>query len=208
MAMIVLDRQPAFAHKQSGRPEGRPLSLSLLSSGMSLAYDGAISECAREPVAPIWVNLLEEPDMPIMSARQKNDARGTVRLLAVAARDTIRGHSTARREVVLNNVYRLLEAYRSTAFFGLEPSPRPYSARAAETISLLPRAERNVNDVKVAIEAAQAKAFPGRSKDQAIEAVANVLRGIVYPADFAKPTNDEVARAGDFFDEFVERLSA
>jgi hypothetical protein len=150
------------------------------------------------------------PDMPIMSAQQKNDARGTARLLAVVARDSIRNPQAipAARELALNNVYRLLEAYRVTAFFGLEPSPRPYSASTTEAISLLPRAERNVKDVKVAMDAAQAIAFPGQSKDQAIQAVAKVLRGITYPENAAKPSDEELAKAGRFFDEVVTRLSA
>lgn len=148
--------------------------------------------------------------MPIMSAQQKNDARGTARLLALAASDSIRNPPAipATREVVLNNVYRLLEAYRVTAFFGLEPSPRPYSAPGAEAISLLPRVEHNVRDVKIAMEAAQAIAFPGQSKDQAMEAVARVLRAIIYPENSAKPSNEELANAGQFFDEVVARLSA
>jgi hypothetical protein len=148
--------------------------------------------------------------MPIMSAQQKNDARGTARLLALAASDSIQHPQAipATREVVLNNMYRLLEAYRVTAFFGLEPSPRPYSARAADAISLLPRAERNVKDVKVAMEAAQAIAFPGQSKDEAMMAVARVLRGITYPANATKPSDEELANARRFFDEIVARLSS
>jgi hypothetical protein len=148
--------------------------------------------------------------MPIMSAQQKNDARGTARLLALAASDSIRGPRPipGTREVVLNNVYRLLEAYRVTAFFGLEPSPRPYSARATEAISLLPRAERHVNDVQVAMEKTQAVAFPGRSKDQAIDAIVRVLRGITYPGRFDRPSDEDLANASAFFDEVVTRLSA
>jgi hypothetical protein len=144
-----------------------------------------------------------------MSAQQKNDARGTARLLALAASDCIRNPQPipATREVVLNNVYRLLEAYRVTAFFGLEPSPRPYSARGTEAISLLPRAERHVKDVRVAMAAAQSVAFPGQSKDQAMTAVVRVLRGITYPEQFAKPSAEELAKAGSFFDEVIARLS-
>jgi hypothetical protein len=145
----------------------------------------------------------------VMSAQQKNDARGTARLLALAASDSIRNPAIipATREVVLNNMYRLLEAYRVTAFFGLEPSPRPYSARAAEAISLLPRMERNVKDVKVAMEAAQAITFPGRSKNQAIEAVVRVLRGVAYPENYPKPSDKDLEKATQFFDEVVTRLS-
>jgi hypothetical protein len=145
--------------------------------------------------------------MPIMSAHGQNDARGTARLLALAARDCIRNPQRTQ-EVMLNNLYRLLEAYRVTAFFGLEPSPGPYSARTAEAISLLPRAEHNVKDVKLAIEAAQAAAFPGQSKDQAVEAITRVLRGIAYPNEFVKPSAEELTKADSFFEEVITRLSA
>ena len=148
--------------------------------------------------------------MPIMSAQQKNDARGTARLLALAASESIRNPQPipATREIVLNNMYRLLEAYRVTVFFGLEPSPRPYSARTTEAISLLPRAERHVRDVKVAMEQALAVAFPGQSKDQAINAVVRVLRGITYPGQFDTPSDEDRTKAGSFFDEVIGRLNA
>ena len=51
--------------------------------------------------------------MPIMAAQGQNDARGTARLLAIAARDCVSNPTVATEQtVVLNNVYRLLEAYR------------------------------------------------------------------------------------------------
>jgi hypothetical protein len=145
-----------------------------------------------------------------MSAQQKNDARGTARLLALAARDSIRNPRDvpATRELLLNNVYRLLEEYRVTAFFGSESSLRPYSVRATEAISLLPRAERHVKDVRAAMESAQATAFPGQPKDQAIEAVVRVLRGITYPERFGSPSDEDLARASTFFDEVVSCLNA
>jgi hypothetical protein len=146
--------------------------------------------------------------MPIMSAQQQNDARGTARLLALAARDSIRTKSdVASREVVLNNVYRLLEAYRANAFFGLEPRARPFPARATEAISLLPRPGRHVREVRVALEEALAAAFPGQPKQEAIGVIEDVLRGITYPERFEKPSDDHRAKAGRFFDEVVTRLN-
>jgi hypothetical protein len=146
--------------------------------------------------------------MPIMSAQKQNDARGTARLLALAARDSIRNKSSATsREVILNNVYRLLQAYRTNAFFGSEPRAKPYPSRAAEMISLLLRPERHVREVKIALEEALAVAFPGESRDGAIGVLERVLRGITYPEDFDKPSDDDRAKAGSFFDEVVARLN-
>lgn len=147
--------------------------------------------------------------MPIMSAHQQNDARGTARLLALAARDSIRNTSSAAsREVVMNNVYRLLEAYRANAFFGIETRAKPFPARATEAISLLPRPERHVRDVRIALEEALAVAFPGQSKDEAIRVIEGVLRGITYPGQFDNPSDDDCIKAGSFFDEVVTRLNA
>ena len=145
--------------------------------------------------------------MPIMSAQQQNDARGTTRLLALAASDSIRNASSAgSREVVLNNMYRLLEAYRVNTFFGLEPQAKPFPSRATEMISLLPRAERHVKDVRIALEKALAVVFPGQPKDEAIGTIEKVLRGITYPERFEAPSDDDRAKAGGFFDEVVARL--
>src|SRR5260370_36304458 len=107
--------------------------------------------------------------MPIMSAHEQNDARGTARLLALAARDSIRDPSSAtEHEVALNNLYRLLEAYRVSAFFGMEPRARQFPPRVTEAISLLPRSKRRVRDVRVALEQARAAVFMGQSKDDAV----------------------------------------
>jgi hypothetical protein len=146
--------------------------------------------------------------MPIMSAQQQNDARGTTRLLALAASDSIHKRSDATsREVVLNNVYRLLEAYRANAFFGLEPRARRFPARATEAISLLPRQGRHVREVRAALEEALAAAFPGRPKEEAIGVIEDVLRGITYPQQFEKPSDDDCLKAGRFFDGLVSRLN-
>lgn len=146
--------------------------------------------------------------MPIMSAQQQNDARGTTRLLALAASESIRKKSDATsREVVLNNVYRLLEAYRGNAFFGLEPRARPFPARATEAISLLPRPGRHVREVRMALEQALAAAFPGRTKQEAIGVIEGVLRGITYPEQFEKPSDEDCTKARSFFDEVVSRLN-
>jgi hypothetical protein len=79
-------------------------------------------------------------------------------------------------EVALNNVYRLLQAFRNDAFFGLELDAFPRSQGPAANLTLRPPVERNVRDVRNAIDQAISTAFPGRSRDQAIDAVEGVLR--------------------------------
>jgi hypothetical protein len=97
--------------------------------------------------------------------------------------------------------------YRATAFFGLEPQAKPYPPRATEVISLLPRTERHVRDVRIALEKALAAKFPGQSKDEAIGLIERVLRGITYPDRFDPPSADDRAKAGGFFDEVVAGLN-
>jgi hypothetical protein len=151
---------------------------------------------------------LEVFAMPIMSAHEQNDARGTARLLALAARDSIRDPSSAtEHEVALNNLYRLLEAYRVSAFFGMEPRARQFPPRVTEAISLLPRSKRRVRDVRVALEQAQAAVFMGQSKDDAVRLLEKVLRGITYPAQFDHPSEDDRSKADIFFNKVVEHLS-
>ena len=107
----------------------------------------------------------------------------------------------------MNNVYRLLEAYRANAFFGMEPRAKPFPPRAPEAISLLPRPERHVRDVKVALEAALATAFPGQSEEEAIRVIEGVLRRITYPGQFDNPSDGDYVKAGCFFDEVVAHLN-
>jgi hypothetical protein len=65
--------------------------------------------------------------MPIMSAHTQNDARGTARLLALSARDTLRSRDMATAsEVALNNAYRFLEAFRVNPRFGSEPNRKEF----------------------------------------------------------------------------------
>jgi hypothetical protein len=81
------------------------------------------------------------------------------------------------QEVALNNMYRLLQSFRKDTFFGRE-APADVPRSSAEKLTLRPPMERNVRDVKQALEEAVTVAFAGQSKDAAIEVVENVLRWI------------------------------
>jgi hypothetical protein len=145
--------------------------------------------------------------MPIMAAHNRNDARGAARLLASAARDSIANPAVARdREVALNNVYRLLEAFRVNAFFDTDLSTRQYPQGAAETLTLMPPIQRNQEYVRDALESAIQSAFADQSRDRAIEIVENVLRAVSYPNDFQMPSVDDQRKAARFFDELLRNL--
>lgn len=109
------------------------------------------------------------------------------------------------REVALNNVYRLLEAFRLNPFFGME-APTRRGQGAAEMLALTPPLERHVKDVRQALDQAIAAAFAGQTKQQAIEVVEKVLRGVVYPQDYAQPSQEEKNHVARFFEEVLQRL--
>src|SRR5882672_6494726 len=124
--------------------------------------------------------------MPITAVHEQNDARGTVRLLAAAAKNFIGdAPEPLNKEVALNNVYRLLEAYRTNAFFGLEAPAVQFPRDTAETLSLLPPVERHMQDVRDALDHALNAAFAGQSTAQGLDLVENVLRAIAYPQEHA-----------------------
>ena len=142
--------------------------------------------------------------MPIMAAHERSDARGTARLLAGAARDCIRNPAIAPdSEVVLNNVFRLLESYRT---LGLQAPARKRPEGVRDSLSLMPPPERHVNEVKVALERAVASAFAGETKDDAINTVESVLQALAYPGHFQQPSDAERTKATRFFEDVIRNL--
>ena len=110
------------------------------------------------------------------------------------------------QEVALNNMYRLLQSFRRDTFFGREaPASAPVSA--VEKLTLRPPVERNVRDVKRALDDATTAAFGGEHpKDDAIEIVESVLRWIAYPRTAKEPSPEDRARTEAFLRELVGRL--
>jgi hypothetical protein len=145
--------------------------------------------------------------MPIMAAHGQSDARGTARLLANMALSSISNPRTSEsQEVALNNMYRLLQSFRTDRFFGQE-APTGSRQTATEKLTLRPPEEQNVRQVKEALQRATEVAFAGQSKDAAIEAVEKVLRWIAYPAKVPQaPSESDRSRTAAFFKELVERL--
>ena len=144
--------------------------------------------------------------MPIMAAHGQSDARGTARLLANMALSSISNpKGSESQEVALNNMYRLLQSFRTDRFFGQEA---PTSQQTpTEKLTLRPPEEQNVRQVKEALQRATEIAFVGQSKDAAIEAVEKVLRWTAYPAKVPQaPSELDRSRTAAFFRELVERL--
>lgn len=145
--------------------------------------------------------------MPIMAVDERNDARGAAFLLASTARDCIDNPKIASdSEVALNNVYRLLEAFRVNAFFGLEPPVKQDSQDVTEMLTLLPPAEQHVKEVRDALEEAKKAIYKDQSKEDAVEAIEDVLRWIAYPEDFEKPSKKNKIKASHFFEQVLQHL--
>jgi hypothetical protein len=145
--------------------------------------------------------------MPIMAVHEQNDARGAVWLLATAAKDFIGNAPVALdKEVALNNVYRLLEAYKAHAFFGLEAPAVQFPADTAETLTLLPPVERHVQDVRDALDYALSATFGEQPAEQSIEFVENVLRAVAYPQEHEQPSGEDRGKAKRFFEELIGNL--
>jgi hypothetical protein len=147
--------------------------------------------------------------MPIMAAHERSDARGAARLLASMALECIDDPKNASdQEVTLNNLYSLLESYRSDVFFGLEAPARRSSSPAVEKLTLIPQTERHVGEVRDALEKARVAAFAGESKERAIASIEKVLRAIAYPKmkSRTKLTAKDRSRVTLFFKKFIEQL--
>jgi hypothetical protein len=141
-----------------------------------------------------------------MAAHERSDARGAARLLALMALDCIDNPKVAvEQEVALNNVYRLLESYRSNAFFGLDTPRQPFR-RISDKLALTPPKERHVTDVREAIEQARLTVFANQSKDRAIESVEKVLRALAYPERERKPSPTDQKKAAQFFKTLLKQL--
>jgi hypothetical protein len=144
-----------------------------------------------------------------MAIHERSDARGSARLLAMMALECIDHPEAATdQEVVLNNVYRLLENYRSDQFFGLEPPTRRSAQPLPQKLTLIPPMERHVREVRQALEEARAVAFLGQSKEHAIASIEKVLRAVAYPElkEKSKPTAQDRKRAALFFKKLIEQL--
>ncbi|MBR0794002.1 hypothetical protein JQ615_01220 [Bradyrhizobium jicamae] len=145
--------------------------------------------------------------MPIMAAHDENDARGSARVLASNVRKSIENAGGPPRHVsALNNLYRLLEAYRSHRFIGFEYQPS--SPRGPEALTLLPPAERHVLDLRVALDRALEQAYQGLERDAALDQVEKVLRAVAYPQKGIALEAKEKNQVSEFLRFFIDNLYA
>jgi hypothetical protein len=143
--------------------------------------------------------------MPIMAAHDENDARGSARVLASTVRKCIDDAGGRRRPLsFLNNLYMMLEDYRSHGFVGF--AYEPSSARGPEALTLLPPTERHVQDLRFALDRALEEAYRGTEKDVALDRVESVLKSVAYPDD--NKTADEADRrtVSEFLRVFIDNL--
>lgn len=144
--------------------------------------------------------------MPIMGAHGQNDARIAARLLATTAVDCLRDPALAREgEVALNNVYRLLESFRRNPFFGHE-APARGARNAAETLAFGQPMERHVREVRRALDKAMGATFGNQPREDSIELIERVLRGVAFPREFGEPARDEIGKVTSFFEEVLKEL--
>jgi hypothetical protein len=146
--------------------------------------------------------------MPIMSGRGWDDARATTRLLVGTAVECLQNPKKApERVTALDNIYRLLESFRTNPIFGFTAIERRGHAKAVDAFTISPPREKHLTDVRDVISDAIAVAFRGKSTDQAVVEVEEVLRLLAYP-NKGKPTKPAVQRATRFFTEVSKRLAA
>ena len=141
--------------------------------------------------------------MPIMAAHDQNDARGSARVLATTAKRCIDSELAPSRYVgVINNLYRLLEAYRTHRFTGYEYEPR--SERGPEALTLMPNADRHVLDLRAALEHALGEVYRDEHPDRAVESIEGVLRSLVLPGSTSD--HGDRQRASAFLASFIHNL--
>jgi hypothetical protein len=145
--------------------------------------------------------------MPIMAAHAQSDARGAAWLLASTAKQYLseRGDAASTRGA-LNNVYRLLEAYRSKVIFSPTRPVSQTGVDSADLLTLLPTTEGHLEDVRDALEQALTSTFSSESKSAALEFIEGVLRAAAYPERFEEPAPEKRAKVVNFFEELVRHL--
>jgi hypothetical protein len=146
-------------------------------------------------------------NMPILATESRDDARGSARILALKASACLANRdSGASKEVVLNNVYRLLEAYKNDVFFEAGAANSESSLESSDFFSEYSR-ETHLADVRGAITSALEAVFGTRSVAQIIGRVEDVLRSVAYPDEYPSKSTEELKTTENFFDKVAMNLS-
>lgn len=145
--------------------------------------------------------------MPLMAAYEQNDARDAARMLATVTLEGLR-HDRRGRSVgnAINNMYRLLQGYRSHGFYGYVDDVR--ADDEASLTSLLTSSDRNVGELKHALDATFESVFKNEDRGEAIEGMKVVLRMAAFPREGDQPDPAGIAQAEIFFSTFLHNLEA
>lgn len=138
--------------------------------------------------------------MPMMAVYEQNDALNSARLLATTTLDELEGRE-AVDEVVMVNMYRLIDGYRAHGFYGLELDDDG-SGDEFRGASMLQSGERRLREVRTALE--QTVAQMG-DKDKVLQQVEMVLRAAAYP-EAATASPDDRSSAKSFLTILVTNL--
>ena len=145
--------------------------------------------------------------MPMMAAYEQNDARDAARLLATRTLEGLHRRETGDSVGnAINNMYRLLQGYRSHGFYGYVEHER--SDDEGAMTSLLTSSDRNVGDLRHALDATFESVFKDEDPGTAIDRMKGVLRMAAYPTASDRPDPAELARAERFFAALLVNLKA
>ncbi|MBD8471557.1 hypothetical protein [Sphingomonas sp. CFBP 8765] len=142
--------------------------------------------------------------MPVMAVADQNDARGSAQVLARTARKCIDGTLQAStHRIALNNIYRLLHAYRSHGFAGYSYASR--TLRGPEALTLMPTPDRRVYLLADALERALSETYgnvPGGAVFDELDRVILVVAGNSKD----ELVDEQREKASRFLDRFAEHL--
>jgi hypothetical protein len=145
--------------------------------------------------------------VPMMAAYEQSDARDAARLLATRTLEGLRCRDPAGSlGNAIDNMYRLLQGYRSHGFFGYVEQAR--SEEEGSMTSLLTSSDRNVSDLKRALDDTFKSVFQDLDPGTAIDGMKRVMRIAAYPEAGESPDPAEVARAERFFSVLLDNLKA
>lgn len=138
--------------------------------------------------------------MPMMAVYEQNDARHSARVLAGMTLQELEGRDEIE-ETVLLNMFRLLDGFRSHAFYGIEDEPTPDDDFSST--SMMPSGERHIGEVRLALENTVEEL--GGNRDELLETVEGVLRFKAYP-DLGQAGDNELKSTIAFFEALVKNL--
>lgn len=138
--------------------------------------------------------------MPMMAVYEQNDARHSARVLAGMTLQELQGQDEIE-ETVLLNMFRLLDGFRSHAFYGIEDETIPDDDFSST--SMMPSGERHISEVRAALERTIEEL--GGNRDELLETVEGVLRYKAYP-DLGQAGVDEVQSTIKFLGSLVNNL--